>query len=59
MWEFEGNGDSSLGSLAMHILGSVVEETPWNREALNSWREVANQENVNRLYNTCEYDEGN
>ena len=52
------NGETGMGAFAKSILGSVVEETPFNREALNSWRELAVSENVNELYNTneCCYD---
>lgn len=41
----------SLGDQAREILSSM-EETPWNREILESWREVAVTENFRMIYET-------
>lgn len=42
-----------MGAMAKDIL-SNVEETPWNKEYIDAWREVAVAENVEKLYNTAE-----
>lgn len=45
--------DWDLGKAAKDIL-STIKETPYNKEIIDSWREVAVTHNVNLLYNTPE-----
>lgn len=47
------NYECDFGMMAKDILGSMT-ETPYNKEILDSWREVAVTYNVNLLYNTPE-----
>lgn len=41
--------ETPLGTIAKQVL-STTKETPWNKEMLDGWREVAVAENVEKLY---------
>lgn len=43
--------ECDFGTMAKDILGNI-KETPWNKEIIESWREVATTENTSELYNT-------
>lgn len=43
--------ECDFGAMAKDILANI-EETPFNKGIIESWREVATSENVNELYNT-------
>lgn len=45
--------ECDFGLMAKDILGSI-KETQWNKEIIESWREVAVTHNANGLYNTPE-----
>lgn len=45
--------DCDIGAMAKDILANT-KETPWNKEYLDAWREVAVAANVEKLYNTAE-----
>lgn len=42
-----------LGEMAKNIL-STIKETPYNKEIIDSWREIAITYNFEKLYNTPE-----
>lgn len=48
-----GTWDCDIGAMAKDILANS-KETPWNKEYLDAWREVAVTANVEKLYNTAE-----
>lgn len=46
--------ECNINAIAKDIL-SNIKETPWNKEIIESWREVAVASNVLPLYNTPEF----